>query len=78
MAGSTPTTALAPGVAAAGGHFGQCLRILPGYDAVVPCAAANDGQVVAEVTASSQCPPDTRAYQMEGTVEIVCLDETGR
>jgi DnaJ domain len=59
-------------------HLGQCLKILPGYDAVVPCASANDGQVVAEVGDSVQCPAGTRPYQLAGMVQIVCLDQAGR
>jgi DnaJ domain len=58
-------------------HLGQCLRILPGYDAVVPCSAANDGLVVDVVSASSQCPAGTRAYQLAGLVRIVCLQPVG-
>jgi hypothetical protein len=68
-AGSVPT---AP--TGANDHLGQCLKILPGYDAVVPCMAPNDGQVVSEVRDSSQCPAGSRPYQLAGLVQIVCLE----
>jgi len=57
--------------------LGQCLKILPGYDAVVPCMAPNDGQVVDEVRQSSQCPASSRPYQLAGLVQIVCLEHFG-
>jgi curved DNA-binding protein CbpA len=72
----------APSVASSGSpggdHLGQCLKILPGYDAVVPCTSANDGQVVAEVGESVECPDGTHPYQLAGMVQIVCLDQAGR
>jgi hypothetical protein len=60
------------------GRLGQCLKMLPGYDAVVPCTQPNDGRVVADVGNVGQCPPATHRYQLAGTVQIVCLDQSGR
>jgi curved DNA-binding protein CbpA len=57
--------------------LGKCVKILPGYDAVVPCSQPSDGQIVAEVVASAQCPAATRAYQLAGRAQIVCLDRAG-
>jgi hypothetical protein len=57
--------------------LGKCVKILPGYDAVMPCNQANDGQIVAEVVASANCPAGTRAYQLAGRAQIVCLDRAG-
>ncbi len=77
---STATTSVsdttAPGGAAAD-LVGECLKLLPGYDAVVPCIQANDGVVVGEVAASSDCPAVTRPYQLAGHTQIVCLARSG-
>lgn len=74
----SPASPAVSGAAGSGDHLGQCLKVLPGYDAVVPCTEANDGQVVADVGSSAECPFGTRPYQLEGTAQIVCLDQTGR
>jgi len=76
---TTPATAGAGPIARPGAidHLGQCLKILPGYDAVVPCMSPNDGQVVDEVRESSRCPASSRPYQLAGLVQIVCLEHFG-
>jgi hypothetical protein len=57
----------------AGNLLGECLEAEPGYDAVVPCNQPNLGEVVMLAAASSQCPADTRAYQLIGQAQWVCL-----
>jgi hypothetical protein len=66
-----PTTAVAS--AGATNLLGECVQAEPGYDAVVPCAQPNLGQVVMLVASSSQCPADTRPYQLTGQPQWVCL-----
>jgi DnaJ domain len=71
---ATPTAATAvPDSVAVRGLLGECLKLLPGYDAVVQCDSSSDGMVVAEVHASADCPTATRPYQLAGRAQIVCL-----
>ena len=53
--------------------LGECLQSEPGYDAVVPCGQSNLGEVVMLASASAQCPAGTRAYQLIGRPQWVCL-----
>jgi hypothetical protein len=74
----SPTPSPAPATTAvtstaAGNLLGECLEAEPGYDAVVPCNQPNLGEVVMLASASSQCPADTRAYQLIGRPQWVCL-----
>jgi curved DNA-binding protein CbpA len=77
----TPTATSAPAAPAttaipstgASNLLGECLQSEPGYDAVVPCGQPNLGEVVMLASASTQCPPDTRAYQLIGRPQWVCL-----
>jgi hypothetical protein len=79
--GSSPTTtpASAPGAlpstdsTGAQSLLGECLQSEPGYDAVVPCGQPNLGEVVMLAGVSAQCPADTRAYQLIGRPQWVCL-----
>jgi hypothetical protein len=66
-----PPTTIAP--AGASNLLGECLEAEPGYDAVVPCGQPNLGQVVMLVAASTQCPAGSRAYQLIGQPQWVCL-----
>ena len=52
---------------------GQCLQIVPSYDAVVSCSTANNGRVVTVADAVNGCPPATRAYRLTSLSQIVCL-----
>jgi hypothetical protein len=71
---TAPTAPTAvPDSVAVRGLLGQCLKILPGYDAIVQCNSSSDGVVVAEVRASADCPTGTRPYQLAGRAQIVCL-----
>jgi hypothetical protein len=56
---------------------GQCLKVLPSSDSVVPCATANDGRVIAQVEAGDECPATTRPYRLIARDQIVCLDPSG-
>jgi hypothetical protein len=74
----SPIPSLAPAttaVTSTGGSnlLGECLEAEPGYDAVVPCNQPNLGEVVMLAGASSQCPADTRPYQLIGQPQWVCL-----
>ena len=76
-AGSPVPGALAPD-RAAGNLLGDCIQVMPGYDAVVPCGSANDGEVVAEVAAFTDCPEATRPHQLIGQAQVVCLTSAPR
>jgi hypothetical protein len=53
--------------------MGNCLLSQPGFDAMVPCSQPNNGMVVAAVASSGQCPEQTKAYQLAGRPQWVCL-----
>jgi hypothetical protein len=53
--------------------MGNCLLSQPGFDAMVPCSQPNNGMVVAAVANSGQCPEQTKAYQLAGRPQWVCL-----
>ena len=72
-AGGAPAGSLPDGTGAAR-LVGQCLRLAPGYDAVVSCSTANDGRVQAVADAAGGCPPATRAYRLTAVAQILCLD----
>jgi len=59
------------------GLLDECIRTLPGYDAITPCSQHNDGMVVAEVDSMSACPAETRPYHMTARARIVCLLPAG-
>ena len=52
---------------------GQCLSTQPGFDAVVPCGAPNDGRIVAEVADGSRCPSGSRPHAQPARARVVCL-----
>jgi hypothetical protein len=73
---SSTTVDLTQGAAPSGplpAPMGNCLLSQPGFDAMVPCSQPNNGMVVAEVTNSAQCPEQTKAYQLAGRAQWVCL-----
>jgi hypothetical protein len=75
-AGAVPVGTL-PGGTDPARLVGRCLRVAPGYDAVVSCSSANDGLVVTVASGAGACPPATRAYRLTGVGQIVCLDPNG-
>ena len=72
---SAPAVPATTAVASTGATnlLGDCLESEPGYDAVVPCGQSNLGEVVMLASASAQCPAGTRAYQLIGRPQWVCL-----
>ena len=52
---------------------GRCLARQPGVDAVVDCAAANEGRIVAEISRTATCPSGSRAVPAFGGSRVLCL-----
>lgn len=52
-----------------------CARVIDGSEAVlIPCSMPNDGEVMAQVDAALDCPPEAPRYVTVGT-EFYCIPE---
>lgn len=55
-----------------------CARVVDGSKAVlVPCSMPNDGEVVAQVDAALDCPPEAPRYVTVGT-DFYCIPTADR